>query len=44
MCTVDVHNVGKFLNVTPRRVQQLVKEGMPRDARRRLDGDFVPRP
>jgi hypothetical protein len=33
MPTVDVTKVVKFLNVTPRRVQQLVKEGMPRDAR-----------
>ena len=33
MPTIDVHKVSKFLNVTPRRVQQLVKEGMPREAR-----------
>ena len=33
MPTVDVTRVAKFLNVTPRRVQQLVKEGMPRGAR-----------
>jgi hypothetical protein len=30
MPTVDVHKVAAFLNVIPRRAQQLVKEGMPR--------------
>jgi phage terminase Nu1 subunit (DNA packaging protein) len=37
MPTVDVHKVAAFLNVTPRRVQQLVKEGMPRGARGQYD-------
>lgn len=33
MPSVDVEKVAGFLNVTPRRVQQLVNEGMPREAR-----------
>jgi phage terminase Nu1 subunit (DNA packaging protein) len=37
MPTVDVAKVGAFLNVTPRRIQQLVKEGMPREARGQYD-------
>lgn len=37
MPPVDVHRVAEFLNVTPRRVQQLVKEGMPRGARGEYD-------
>jgi phage terminase Nu1 subunit (DNA packaging protein) len=35
--TVGVHRVAAFLNVTPRRVQQLVKEGMPRSSRGQYD-------
>jgi hypothetical protein len=37
MPTVDVHKVARFLNVTPRRVQQHVKEEMPRAARGQYD-------
>jgi hypothetical protein len=37
MRNVDVRKVAAFLNVTPCRVQQLVKEGMPRGARRQYD-------
>jgi len=37
MSTVDVRKVAAFLNVTPRRIQQLVKDGMPRDTRGQYD-------
>ena len=33
MSTVDVERVANALNAGPRRVQQLVKEGMPREKR-----------
>jgi phage terminase Nu1 subunit (DNA packaging protein) len=37
MLTVNVAKVAQFLNVTPRRIQQLVKEGMPRGVRGQYD-------
>lgn len=37
MATVDVKKVASALNLDERRVQQLVKEGMPREARGQYD-------
>jgi phage terminase Nu1 subunit (DNA packaging protein) len=37
MATVGVDKVASALNLTPQRVQQLVKEGLPREARGRYD-------
>jgi phage terminase Nu1 subunit (DNA packaging protein) len=37
MPTVDVSKVAAFLNLDERRVQQLVKEGMPRESRGQYD-------
>lgn len=37
MATVPVGKVANILNLTPRRVQQLVKEGMPREATGQYD-------
>jgi len=37
MATVDVGKVASALNLTRQRVQQLVKEGLPREARGRYD-------
>jgi phage terminase Nu1 subunit (DNA packaging protein) len=37
MPTVDVSKVAGFLNLSEARVQQLVKEGMPREARGQYD-------
>src|SRR6266850_500014 len=37
MSTVNVERVANALNVQPRRVQQLVKEGMPREKRGEYD-------
>jgi phage terminase Nu1 subunit (DNA packaging protein) len=37
MSTVNVERVADALNLTPRRVQQLVKEGMPREKRGEYD-------
>jgi phage terminase Nu1 subunit (DNA packaging protein) len=37
MAIVNVTRIAAFLNLTPRRVQQLVKEGMPREANGRYD-------
>jgi phage terminase Nu1 subunit (DNA packaging protein) len=37
MATVDVGKVARALNLTPQRVQQLVKEGLPRETRGRYD-------
>jgi phage terminase Nu1 subunit (DNA packaging protein) len=37
MATVDVGKVASALNLTKQRVQQLVKEGLPREARGRYD-------
>jgi phage terminase Nu1 subunit (DNA packaging protein) len=37
MAIVNVTRVAAFLNLTPQRVQQLVKEGMPREARGQYD-------
>ncbi len=37
MPTVSVEKVAGFLNLTPQRVQQLVKEGMPRESRGEYD-------
>lgn len=37
MPTVDVTRVASFLNLDERRIQQLVKEGMPREARGQYD-------
>lgn len=37
MATVDVTKVASALNLDERRVQQLVKEGMPREARGQYD-------
>ena len=37
MPTVDVTKVASFLNLDERRIQQLVKEGMPREARGQYD-------
>jgi phage terminase Nu1 subunit (DNA packaging protein) len=37
MSTVDVERVANALNIEPRRVQQLVKEGMPREKRGEYD-------
>jgi phage terminase Nu1 subunit (DNA packaging protein) len=37
MATVDVGKVANALNLTEQRVQQLVKEGLPREARGRYD-------
>jgi phage terminase Nu1 subunit (DNA packaging protein) len=37
MPTVDVSKVASALNLTEQRVQQLVKEGMPREARGQYD-------
>ena len=39
-----VYKLAQFFYLTPRRIQQLVKEEMPRGARGRLDGDFVTHP
>jgi phage terminase Nu1 subunit (DNA packaging protein) len=37
MAAVDVGKIAKALNLTEQRVQQLVKEGLPREARGRYD-------
>jgi phage terminase Nu1 subunit (DNA packaging protein) len=37
MSTVNVERVADALNLTPRRVQQLVKEGLPREKRGEYD-------
>jgi len=37
MATVGVGKVASALNLTPQRVQQLVKEGLPRETRGRYD-------
>jgi phage terminase Nu1 subunit (DNA packaging protein) len=37
MATVDVTRLAQALNLQPRRVQYLVKEGMPREARGKYD-------
>jgi len=37
MPTVDVSKVASFLNLTETRIQQLVKEGMPKEARGQYD-------
>jgi phage terminase Nu1 subunit (DNA packaging protein) len=37
MPTVDVQKVASFLNLDERRIQQLVKEGMPRETRGQYD-------
>jgi phage terminase Nu1 subunit (DNA packaging protein) len=37
MAVVNVARLAAFLNLTPRRVQQLVKEGMPREANGQYD-------
>ena len=37
MPLINVNQASKLLNITPRRVQQLVKEGLPRGARGRYD-------
>jgi phage terminase Nu1 subunit (DNA packaging protein) len=37
MPTVEVSKVAAFLNLDERRVQQLVKEGMPRESRGQYD-------
>lgn len=37
MAFVDVERVAGALNLTPQRVQQLVKEGMPKEARGQYD-------
>ena len=37
VATVDVGKIAKTLNLTEQRVQQLVKEGLPREARGRYD-------
>jgi phage terminase Nu1 subunit (DNA packaging protein) len=37
MATVNVTRVASFLNLTEQRVQQLVKEGMPRESRGQYD-------
>jgi phage terminase Nu1 subunit (DNA packaging protein) len=37
MPTVDVTKVASFLNLDERRIQQLVKEGMPRETRGQYD-------
>lgn len=37
MPTVDVSKVAAFLNLDERRIQQLVKEGMPRESRGQYD-------
>lgn len=33
MPTIAVNKLAQFFNLSPRRIQQLVKEGMPRGAR-----------
>lgn len=37
MSTVEVERIANALNIEPRRVQQLVKEGMPREKRGQYD-------
>ena len=37
MSTINVTRLAQFLNLTEQRVQQLVKEGMPRAARGQYD-------
>lgn len=37
MAVVNVSRIAAFLNITPRRVQQLVKEGMPCEGRGQYD-------